>query len=147
MAQAEKHRKWYADGLHFECQKCGNCCSGPAEGYIWVTGTEIERIADYLQMTVGELHSRYLRRVRLRTSVIEHESTRDCIFLQGDPARRTCAIYPVRPAQCRSWPFWRENLTDQQAWERASRKCPGINKGRLSRIDEIEQLIATEYRS
>jgi len=140
MAQPEKQREWYADGLHFECKKCGNCCSGPAEGYIWVSGAEIERIADYLQMAVGELHSRYLRRVRLRISIIEHESTKDCIFLQGDPARRMCAIYPVRPAQCRSWPFWPENLTSLDAWNRTACKCAGVNKGRVYSLGEIEHV-------
>jgi len=140
MAQAERQRKWYAGGLHFECQKCGNCCSGPAEGYIWVTGTEIERIADYLQMPVEEVRSKYLRRVRLRISIIEHESTKDCVFLRTSDGHKTCMIYPVRPAQCRSWPFWRENLTDQQAWERARRKCPGINGGRIYSPGEIQHI-------
>ena len=40
-------RKWYADGLHFECTQCGNCCSGPP-GYVWVTKQDIKAIARHL---------------------------------------------------------------------------------------------------
>ena len=46
---------WYAAGLHFECFQCGRCCSGPAEGYIWVSGPEIRLIAGHLNMSAGEL--------------------------------------------------------------------------------------------
>ena len=35
---------WYVGGLHFECMECGQCCSGPGDGYIWVTRPEIEAI-------------------------------------------------------------------------------------------------------
>ena len=132
--------RWYVEGLHFLCQGCGGCCSGPGEGYIWVTRQEIEIIADYLKVTVGRLRQEYLRRVGLRTSLIEHQTTKDCIFLQDDAGQRKCAIYPVRPSQCRSWPFWPENLTNAGAWNRAAQKCPGINRGRLYSFEEIEQI-------
>ena len=38
----------------------------------------------------------------------------DCVFLKEDPerGRKTCSIYPVRPLQCRTWPFWPENLAE-----------------------------------
>jgi len=54
---------WYTGGLHFECQRCGRCCSGPSEGYIWVTKSEIELIADFLKMSVGQVRRDYLKRV------------------------------------------------------------------------------------
>ncbi len=72
---------WYVGGLHFECQQCGECCSGPAEGYIWVTKPEIQIIADFLKITPSQLRQGHLRRVGLRTTVIEHPGTKDCIFL------------------------------------------------------------------
>jgi hypothetical protein len=120
--------------------QCGRCCSGPGEGYIWVTRPEIERIADFLKTTVGQLRQKYLRRVGLRTTIIEHGVTRDCIFLQNTGGERKCAIYPVRPGQCRGWPFWPTNLTNPEAWNHAAQKCPGINRGRHYSCEEIEKI-------
>jgi Fe-S-cluster containining protein len=129
----KKKNPWYVVGLHFECVQCSRCCSGPGEGYIWVTKPEIEFIADFLKMSSGELRRKCLRRVSLRTTIIEHHTTRDCIFLQNIEGRKICVIYPVRPSQCRTWPFWSDNLTNPNAWNKAAQKCPGINKGRLAR--------------
>jgi Fe-S-cluster containining protein len=131
---------WYVGGLHFECVQCGGCCSGPGEGYIWVTKPEIEIIADFLKLTVGRLRQKYLKRVGLRTTIIEHRTTKDCIFLQNKDGQRKCVIYSVRPSQCRSWPFWSSNLTSPNSWNKAAQKCPGINRGRLYSVEEIEKI-------
>jgi len=132
--------KWYVAGLHFECQECGGCCSGPGEGYIWVTKPEIEIIADFLKMTAGKFRQKYLKRVGLRTTIIEHHTTKDCIFLQAGAGGKQCVIYSVRPSQCRSWPFWPNNLASPGAWNKAAQKCPGINCGRLYSFEEIEDI-------
>ena len=131
---------WYVAGLHFECLECGNCCSGPGEGYIWVTKAEIEFIAEFLKMSVEQVRQKYLRRLGLRTSIIEHATTKDCIFLQNVAGQKKCVVYSVRPSQCRNWPFWSENLTSPNAWNEAARKCPGINRGRLYSYDEIQKI-------
>ena len=131
---------WYTAGLHFECSQCGGCCSGPGEGYIWVAKPEIEFIAEHLKMTVEQLRQKYTRRVGLRTTIIEEAVTRDCIFLRDRDGQRGCVIYLVRPGQCRSWPFWPENLKSPGTWNQAARKCPGINRGRLYSLEEIEKI-------
>ena len=139
-AMTKDKTPWYVAGLHFECHGCGVCCSGPGEGYIWVAKPEIEFIADYLKMTVGQLRQKYTRRVGLRTTIIEEPTTRDCIFMQDRDGQRGCVIYSVRPNQCRSWPFWPENLKSPGAWNKAAQKCPGINRGRLYSLEEIERI-------
>jgi Fe-S-cluster containining protein len=131
---------WYAAGLHFECLCCGRCCSGPGAGYIWVTRPEIELIAELLKIPIGQLRREYLRRVGLRTTIIEQPVTRDCMFLQQIDGQRKCAIYSVRPNQCRTWPFWPDNLRTPDAWNEAARKCPGINRGRLYTFEEIQRI-------
>ena len=105
-----------------------------------MTRQEIEFIAEHLTITVEELRQQYTRRVGLRTTIIEELTTRDCIFLNDRAGRRGCEIYPVRPSQCRSWPFWPENLKNPSAWNRAAQKCPGINRGRLYSFEEIERI-------
>lgn len=138
MALAKIKRRWYVAGLHFECMQCGRCCAGPGTGYIWVTRAEIKLIADFLKMTEAQLRRKYLKRVGLRTTIIEHRSTRDCIFLQKSSGRKSCVIYPVRPSQCRTWPFWPSNLKSPNTWNETAQKCPGINRGRLYSCEEIE---------
>ena len=54
----------------------------------------------------------------------------DCIFLKRDKEGKSlCSIYPVRPTQCRTWPFWPENLKTPRHWARAAKNCPGMKNG------------------
>ena len=131
---------WYIAGLHFECRQCGSCCSGPAEGYIWVTKPEIKLIADFLKIPAEQLRKEYLKRAGLRTTVIEDPVTKDCIFLQTIKGHKQCVIYPVRPNQCRIWPFWPANLANPAAWNEAAQKCDGINHGKLYSFDQIQKI-------
>jgi hypothetical protein len=135
-----KKTLWYVAGLHFECQGCGGCCSGPGEGYIWVTRPEIEFIAGFLKISVEQLRQKYLRRIGLRTTIIEQEITKDCIFLREMDGQKKCIIYEVRPSQCRNWPFWSENLAGPGAWNKAAQKCPGINRGRYYSLEQIQEI-------
>jgi len=137
---AKKNTPWYIGGLHFECMQCGSCCSGPGAGYIWVARPEIEIIANFLKISVGQLRRKYLRRVGLRTTIIEQSGTKDCIFLRESNGRKICMIYSVRPSQCRTWPFWPNNLTGPNTWSKAAQKCSGINRGRLYSYEEIEKI-------
>ncbi len=137
---SKNHTKWYVGGLHFECTECGDCCAGPDEGYIWITKPEIERLAKHLNMSVDDLRKKYLTRIGNRSSIIEEARTKDCIFLTGSGGKRGCAVYHVRPNQCRTWPFWSHNLTSPDDWNMTGIRCPGINRGRLYTFEEIENL-------
>jgi Fe-S-cluster containining protein len=53
---------------------------------------------------------------------------------------KRCVIYPVRPNQCRTWPFWGSNLTSLNAWNEAVKKCGGVNRGRYYSFEEIERI-------
>jgi Fe-S-cluster containining protein len=135
---------WYGAGLSFECQQCGRCCSGPGEGFIWTTQPEIELIAKHLMMTEEDLQRKFLRKMALRTTIVEHPISKDCIFLQRTGGRKQCVIYPVRPNQCRTWPFWPENLSDPYSWNMAAGCCPGINRGRHYSSKEIDEIAKNE---
>jgi Fe-S-cluster containining protein len=122
--------------------QCGRCCVGPAAGYIWVSRAEIKLIADFLKITTAELRRKFLKRVGLRITIIENYSTRDCIFLNHGLSgeQKRCMIYPVRPQQCRDWPFWSENLKTPDTWNRTAQKCPGINRGKFNSYEEIQKI-------
>ncbi len=129
---------WYRDGLHFTCTGCGNCCTGPP-GVVWVDDEEIEQIAAYLGKSVGEVKLLDARLVGNGVSLREFANG-DCIYFDG--RTRKCTIYPVRPKQCRSWPFWRSNLASPQAWAETQRHCPGAGRGDFVSLGEIEALAA-----
>lgn len=131
---------WYKDGLCFDCRQSGNCCSG-APGYVWVTKAEIRRIAEFLGKADGRLDPAQFRRVVLRFSLTE-ERNGDCVFLRRNGKRASCAIYPVRPKQCRTWPFWTENLRTMDAWEASAESCPGMNRGKRHDVAQIERVRA-----
>lgn len=131
---------WYVGGLAIECMECGNCCAGPDEGYIWITRPEIEFLAEYLNMDIRQVRRKYLKRLGYRSTIIEKRPGSDCVFLTDTNGGRGCAIYPVRPNQCRIWPFWPSNLHSAYEWSTAAMKCPGINRGRLYTFEEIQKL-------
>jgi hypothetical protein len=67
----------------------------------------------------------------------------DCIFLERqEDGRRTCGIYPVRPQQCRTWPFWSQNLRSRSEWDQVKRRtpCPGMDVGRHYNYVQIESI-------
>lgn len=128
--------KWYQTGLSFTCSQCGNCCSG-APGYVWATKEEVVGISKFLGRSDGRLGKEHLRRVGLRYSLTEKPNG-DCVFLKRAHGKSTCSIYPVRPLQCRTWPFWTENLRSQDAWNHAHVICPGMNTGTHHDFVQIE---------
>jgi len=131
--------RWYQGGLRFECTACGNCCTG-APGYVWLTREEIRRIAEFLGRNDEWLPMETLRRVGLKYSLTE-KTNGDCVYLvSAGNGRRTCSIYPVRPLQCRTWPFWSVNLKSPAAWADASEKCPGMNSGEEHDFATIEEI-------
>lgn len=133
--EAPPHQPWYHAGLRFSCTQCGNCCTG-TPGYVWVEPDELQSIADFLQKSVGEIRLLHTRPVGSRLSLNEFANG-DCTWL--DPQSRRCRIYPVRPRQCRTWPFWHSNIETPEAWERTSERCPGAGCGELVSISEIEK--------
>lgn len=127
--------KWYAEGLRFQCQKCGDCCTGQP-GYVWVTPRESAGIAEFLGLSLEQFASKYLRKAGSHESLIELPDGR-CIFY----ADKACAIYSLRPTQCRTFPFWRSVVVSPEAWRRCGEQCPGIGKGRLYSAGEIEEIV------
>jgi hypothetical protein len=90
-------------------------------------------IAGFLGGTLDSFQARYLRSVGDRTSLVEKPNG-DCVFWESGIG---CRIYPLRPVQCRAFPFWAANLESPSAWEAASKRCPGIGSGKLFSVRDI----------
>jgi Fe-S-cluster containining protein len=121
-------------GLRFECTQCGNCCTG-ASGYVQFTDDEANAMARDLGIPRAEFDARYTRDTVFGPSLTETRTAfgYDCIFLDREtaPGKALCRVYRSRPAQCRTWPFWKDNLKSPRHWKRATATCPGMNAGTL----------------
>ena len=103
---------------------------------MWVDDSDIDSISRYLEMDRDEFSARYLRRVGWLLSLKDNPD-QDCIFWKDG-----CTIYPVRPPQCRTFPFWPDSLDNPEAWRTVGRSCPGVGQGRsydLVRIGELQR--------
>lgn len=105
------------------CVSCkGKCCTGES-GYIYVNKDEIERIAKYLGMDLGEFVSNYLYKKGYKYSIkeLKYEDSHECVFYSRES--NGCEIYEARPLQCRTFPFWDyfKTRVDELKLE-----CPGI---------------------
>ena len=55
-------------------------------------------------------------------------------------------VYAARPQQCRSWPFWPENMR-KKVWNlEVVPGCEGIGRGRRHSPAEIERTVIAEAR-
>jgi Fe-S-cluster containining protein len=103
---------------------------------VWVTESEIEALAEFLNLSLDIFRREYVRAVGKRYSLRERTDF-DCVLLGPDG----CLAYPVRPQQCRDYPFWPEVVRSREAWEAEGRRCPGINDGRTFSAADIGQLL------
>ena len=124
--------RWYSEGLLFSCTGCGHCCR--IEGHVWVGLTEIRTIAGHLGLDLDAFGHRFLRRIGARLSLVD-KPNHVCIFWEDG-----CSIYPVRPTQCRTFPFWEQHLENPATWKTAARECEGVGEGHLYQLSEIESL-------
>jgi Fe-S-cluster containining protein len=130
---------WYKEGLRFKCTECGQCCTG-SPGYVWVSEQEMLSIANLLNITIDLFKRKYVRQRNNRYALVEKKSqNNDCIFLKD----KKCTVYQARPSQCRTFPWWKENLTSKESWDLAAKSCEGINDEapvvQLSQINEMLQ--------
>lgn len=125
---------WYQDGLRFTCTQCGKCCTGEP-GHVWVNNAEIQAIADHRGEPVEQVRALHTRLVGIRRSLRE-KANGDCVFYDRTAG---CTVYPARPRQCRTWPFWESNVKTPEAWEYTCRICPGSGQGQLISEEEITQ--------
>jgi len=129
--------QFYADGIHFECTGCGNCCK-LAGGYVYVTEEEIKAMAKYTKQSITQFTDQYVE--TYKNKYVLKSKADACIFLEND----SCIVYPVRPVQCRTFPFWPANLKSKYRWKMVLLECEGIGRGKLYALDEIETIIKTQ---
>ena len=122
-------RTWYEDGLQFECQPgCTYCCTHG--GTVRLLEREMKQITEH----VGEDVSHHFVQTATGWEIVFSEDGA-CPFVTSSG----CSVYPARPTQDSAFPFWAENLQSRATWDAVAKWCPGINKGPLHTVAEIQQ--------
>lgn len=129
-------KSWYANGLRFQCTQCGNCCRNHgAYAYVYLNEADVQSVAAHLGLERAAFLARHC--VEEDGFVVLRMDAPACPFLLPD---NRCGIYPVRPKQCATWPFWKDNL-DPATWNGPVKACcPGIDTGPLHSAQEIDRL-------
>ena len=129
-------KTFYKKGIRFECQGEGKCCITRGRyGYVYLSFNDRRRLAAHLKIPMAEFTARYTEK---EDGLYQLKyADKDCLFFKNN----RCSAYNARPWQCRTWPFWPENM-NKTVWEReVASYCPGVGKGRLYTADEIEQIL------
>ena len=125
--------------FRFECQTgCINCCT--QRGHIYLTEEDIVRMAGHLGIEPAVFEQRYVFRTRNRVR-LTIPRTDWCHFLTPTG----CTVHEAKPLQCRTFPYWPENLTGRAAWKSLRDYCPGVGVGPLVEIRTVREN-AQSYR-
>lgn len=136
-------RSWWRNGVRFACQGSGKCCvSHDADGYVFLTIEDRRRLAAHFGLPTREFTKEHCE----TTDGVYHlkRTGPACRFL--DTGDNSCSVYDSRPTQCRTWPFWPENMP-ARAWTKVAAFCPGVGQGPVIPASEIEEILDEQERS
>lgn len=131
---------FFDNGLKFSCKGCNYCCAG-SPGFVFISEKELDEIAAFLKLDLDVLKNSYTRKIIYQGEErisLKEKSNFKCVFLSNEG----CLIYPVRPLQCRTYPFWPSIMASEKEWLEEKESCPGIGDGRLYSKEEIEEILA-----
>jgi Fe-S-cluster containining protein len=97
----------------------------------------LAEIAAFRGEALEEIRERYSRPAQGKRTLRE-KSSGDCVFFDRQTG---CVIYPVRPPQCRTWPFWESNVESSDSWQATRAVCPGSGQGDLISSEEIARRV------
>lgn len=106
--------------LAFDCKMCGRCCEGL--GGIILTQYDLQRLYEHMGLSKTEFIKSY---AEMRNGKLGIKTGADgfCVFFE---AGKGCAVHIAKPNVCRTWPFFRGNLVDEESLSLAKEYCPGI---------------------
>jgi Fe-S-cluster containining protein len=126
--------------IDFKCQRCSACCRS-FPGAVYLTKKDIKKITNYLKIDKNQFIIKYCRPIvknEKKIISLKEKANYDCIFWD-----KCCIIYPARPIQCSTYPFWPSILRSRQSWEEEKKYCKGINKkGNLTLKQKIKKILA-----
>ena len=135
----------YKKGIRFECQGSGNCCvSRGSYGFVYLSDIDLKRFSKYFKISIKKFKEKYCQITDGFIHLSEkYELNGNCIFLK----EKKCTGYNSRPTQCRTWPFWNENMNPKVWNEDIAINCPGIGKGKLIKSKKIERFLKEDLKN
>ena len=132
-------------GIRFKCQGSGNCCvSRGSYGYVYLSKKDIKTLSIGLKTTQKKFIKNYCDETDGFIHLKELKKNKgNCIFLID----KRCSVYKSRPIQCRTWPFWAENMNTKDWNNDIAKNCPGVGKGKLIKKEEILKQIKIDYEN
>ena len=105
------------------------CCF--VDGYVALSAAEEKQIASHIGISLSRFRRDFTEKipgVKQRVLLLYDDG---CAFLFN----KKCVIYPVRPSQCREFPYWKDILKGGKALKKAASYCKGIkiNKKRAEK--------------
>ena len=140
-------KPWYKDGLRFECTQCGACCTGEP-GLVQFTTEEGRNMAAQLGMELNDFLGLYASKSPDEDCWMLDEiytgEAHDCVLLGrcNETGKTWCIAHDSRPAQCRTWPFWPDNMKSKKCWDQAGLECEGIGRGPIIPLRVIQEEMA-----
>lgn len=137
-------KKWWSEGVRFQCQGSGGCCISRGEyGFVFLTLDDRRNMAKELKVSLATFTRKYTTRLGPAYHLKEVPSRPECMFLSGT----RCDVYHARPVQCRTWPFWPE-VMGAKAWKKeVAANCPGVGKGPLRSAEEIQKQMDLQIKA
>ena len=134
----------FSKGIRFQCQGSSNCCvSRGSYGFVYLSKKDILRLSKHTDLEVKDFINLYCDKTDGFVHFKERKKNGKCQFLE----KKRCSIYVARPTQCRTWPFWSENMKIKKWNKEIKLFCPGIDKGKLFKPSEIEKKIEADRKN
>ena len=128
----------YKEGIKFECQGSSNCCvSRGSYGYVYLSKKDIIKLSKFKKIKIKEFVDLYCDKTDGFTHLKEDIKNKECQFLD----KKKCTVYEARPIQCRTWPFWSENMKAKTWSSEVKKFCPGVGKGKIFTQNKINKII------
>ena len=137
-------KELYINGIYFKCQGSSNCCVSRGNyGYVYLSINDLIRLSKYLNISVNNFKKNYCEYSNGCLHLKEIYSNGNCQFLNN----KKCSIYSARPTQCRTWPFWNENMNTKKWNKELINFCPGIGKGKIINFSIIQKRIKKDIKN
>lgn len=137
-------KKFYEEGLQFQCQGSGNCCVSRGEyGFVFLTLEDRKNLAKSTGLSLAAFTKKYCDRTKGIWHLKEDPSRMECAFLKNN----RCSVYEGRPTQCKTWPFWPEVMNAKTWKKEVATFCPGVGKGKIHSKTSIEKQLKIQQAS
>jgi Fe-S-cluster containining protein len=108
---------------------------------VFLSEEDLSRLLEWSGLAATEFVEEYCTWVPFGMDAhlsLGEQDNKDCVFW----ADGGCSVYPARPLQCRTYPFWQTIVDEEEHWREESAECPGIGLGVVRSAEEIASLVA-----